>query len=355
MTDEFKRTEQPVLSPIENSSKRAFNALATYAWNKDLIDSSRRVSACLLGTTEVENSNKDSGSVKNTASNVCNSLSREQLELFSAVTQFFLGRNYEEPYTVAEAEEYYQAAKKIWGNTEIAGNQQVSAALVTSGTTWEAAAAKFRALRTKLNQVETSFTVPSRLIQECHAAFYAGLNSNPAVPQVETMQAIYNLACKQKVMAKADAIAFVDAAKTLVQNKTVFATNEINIKLDALLSSLYPSHCARFFQYWQGHPKITAAFLAIISSIPITFFVGSIVDIKHGPGAWQTIEDFFASRSRDATSFLEFIKTPGAIYGTAVLLVVLAMVIDHYLDQSKEADIAAAVDSGSYSEFLNNY
>ncbi len=87
--------------------------------------------------------------------------------------------------------------------------------------------------------------------------------------------------------------------------------------------------CSRFSNFRKDNPKLVARiphlFWPIPVSIGLTYLASLVYDVCYHASSIDTVNKFFNSRLRDASSF-EMLKTPGAIYGLATLLAVAVCV-----------------------------
>ncbi len=87
--------------------------------------------------------------------------------------------------------------------------------------------------------------------------------------------------------------------------------------------------CSRFSNFRKDNPKLVARIPHLLWPIPVsiglTYLASLVYDVCYHASSIDTVNKFFNSRLRDASSF-EMLKTPGAIYGLATLLAVAVCV-----------------------------
>jgi hypothetical protein len=77
-----------------------------------------------------------------------------------------------------------------------------------------------------------------------------------------------------------------------------------------------------FFKKKSINPGVFHAIWPIPISIIATYFVSAIYDASSGAHSLDFVNKFFGSKTKDASSFADGLKTPGFIYGLATLMTV---------------------------------
>lgn len=102
------------------------------------------------------------------------------------------------------------------------------------------------------------------------------------------------------------------------------------------------SSSSSFVKFCQKNPNLTSilphAFWPIPASIGLTYLSSLAYDASLSKTSIDSVNEFFSSKLRDASSLAEGLKTPGAIYGLATLLAVSVSIGIYWYGRKKQQE-----------------
>ena len=128
-----------------------------------------------------------------------------------------------------------------------------------------------------------------------------------------------------------------DEAQKLATLKLLEKIEEIDPE-PPKMQQVQGSSSSRFFKFWRDNPNFTASLPYVLLPIPLSIGFTYLISVICGTKGIHSVNNFFSSKIRDASSFADGLKTPGAIYGLATLLAVAICVGIYWHDRKKQED-----------------